>query len=76
MRSEEADGEAPPRRGLRLAESPNETSQGRQTSKGRSRGRPRKVIDREELIDAVEQLFREGGLDAVSIDRAAQETPS
>jgi AcrR family transcriptional regulator len=56
-----------------LAESPSETSQGRQTSKARSRGRPRKVIDREELIDAVEQLFREGGLDAVSIDRAAQE---
>jgi AcrR family transcriptional regulator len=73
MRAEDAEVAALPGRGLQLAESPSETARGRQTSKARSRGRPRKVIDREELLDAVEQLFREGGLEAVSIERAAQE---
>jgi AcrR family transcriptional regulator len=39
----------------------------------RPRGRPRKVIDLDELLDAVERLFHEGGLAAVSIERAATE---
>jgi AcrR family transcriptional regulator len=39
----------------------------------RPRGRPRKVIDLTALLDAVEKLFREGGLEGVSIERAAQE---
>jgi AcrR family transcriptional regulator len=39
----------------------------------RPRGRPRKVIDLEELLDAVERLFHEGGLESVSIERAAQQ---
>jgi AcrR family transcriptional regulator len=39
----------------------------------RPRGRPRRVIDMEELLDAVERLFGEGGIESVSIERAAQE---
>jgi AcrR family transcriptional regulator len=39
----------------------------------RPRGRPRKVIDLDELLDAVKRLFHEGGLEGVSIERAAQE---
>jgi AcrR family transcriptional regulator len=39
--------------------------------KQRPRGRPRKPIDLDDLLDAVEQMFHEGGLAAVSIERAA-----
>jgi AcrR family transcriptional regulator len=39
----------------------------------RPRGRPRRVIDLDELLDVVERLFAEGGLEAVSVERAAQE---
>jgi AcrR family transcriptional regulator len=39
----------------------------------RPRGRPRTVIDLTELLDAVERLFSAGGLDGVSIERAAAE---
>jgi AcrR family transcriptional regulator len=39
----------------------------------RARGRPKLVIDRDELLDVVEHLFSSGGLDAVSIERAAEE---
>ena len=39
----------------------------------RPRGRPRRVIDETDLLDAVERLLREGGLDAVSIERVAGE---
>lgn len=40
----------------------------------RPRGRPRRVIDIDQLLDVVERLFNEGGgLDGVSIERAAQE---
>jgi AcrR family transcriptional regulator len=56
-----------------LADNPSDSSRGGRTAKARSRGRPRKVIDREELLDAVEHVFREGGLDAVSIERVAHE---
>ena len=69
----DAEEAALPRRGLRLADNPSDSSHGGQTAKTRPRGRPRKVIDREELLDAVERLFREGGLDAVSIERVAHE---
>jgi AcrR family transcriptional regulator len=40
---------------------------------GRGRGRPRLVIDEQELLDVVEQLLRTSGLDGVSIERAAAE---
>ena len=39
----------------------------------RKRGRPPKPIERDELIKAVERLFREGGIEAVSIQRTAEE---
>ena len=39
----------------------------------RKRGRPPRTIDRDELIKAVERLFVEGGIEAVSIERTAQE---
>lgn len=39
----------------------------------RKRGRPPKPIDRDALISAVERLFAEGGIEAVSIERTAQE---
>lgn len=47
------------------------THGGERTS--RPRGRPRRVINEDELLDAVERLLREGGLDGVSIERAAAE---
>jgi AcrR family transcriptional regulator len=37
------------------------------------RGRPRLKIDMHDVADAVERLFAEGGLEAVSIERTAQE---
>ena len=43
-------------------------------SKGaRPRGRPRLVIDEAELLDAVERLLSTGGIEGVSIERAAAE---
>jgi AcrR family transcriptional regulator len=39
----------------------------------RPRGRPRRVIDQMELLDPVERLFGEVGLDGISIERVAQE---
>ncbi len=39
----------------------------------RPRGRPRREIDLNELLDVVERLFAQGGLEAVSIERAAQD---
>jgi AcrR family transcriptional regulator len=39
----------------------------------RRRGRPRRVIDTDKLLDVVERLFAEGGFEGVSIERAAQE---
>ena len=39
----------------------------------RPRGRPRRVIDLDDLLDGVERLFRQGGLEGVSIERAAAE---
>jgi AcrR family transcriptional regulator len=39
----------------------------------RPRGRPRREIDLDVLLDVVERLFAQGGLDAVSIERAAQD---
>jgi len=39
----------------------------------RKRGRPRRKIDSEELLDVVERLFAQGGLEAVSVERAAEE---
>lgn len=39
----------------------------------RKRGRPPKTIDRETLIEAVERLFRKGGIEAVSIETTADE---
>jgi AcrR family transcriptional regulator len=43
-------------------------------SKGvRPRGRPRLVIDETELLDAVEKLLSAGGIEGVSIERAAAE---
>lgn len=39
----------------------------------RKRGRPPKTIERKALTDAVERLFREGGLKAVSIEQTAKE---
>jgi AcrR family transcriptional regulator len=38
----------------------------------RGRGRPRRDIDREEVADAVEALFEEGGYEAVSIEETAK----
>ena len=43
------------------------------TTPPRPRGRPRKVIDVEQLLDAVTRIFAQDGLEAVSIERAAQE---
>lgn len=37
------------------------------------RGRPPRTIDRDDVIRAIEKLFAEGGIDAVTIERAAQE---
>jgi AcrR family transcriptional regulator len=39
----------------------------------RPRGRPRLVIGQDELLDAVERLLHDGGVEAVTIERAAQE---
>jgi AcrR family transcriptional regulator len=39
----------------------------------RARGRPRVVIDQDDLLEVVEQLFADGGLDAVTVERAAEE---
>jgi AcrR family transcriptional regulator len=39
----------------------------------RPRGRPKRVIDLDELLDVVEKLFAQGGLGAVSIERAASD---
>ncbi|MEA2346479.1 MAG: hypothetical protein QOG62_266 [Thermoleophilaceae bacterium] len=39
---------------------------------GRKRGRPPKTIGREALVDAIQQLLVEGGIDAVSIDETAK----
>ena len=39
----------------------------------RPRGRPRLVIDETELLDAVERLLSSGGIEGVSIERAAAE---
>jgi AcrR family transcriptional regulator len=49
------------------------TVEERTTEARRPRGRPRRVIDEDELLDAVERLLREGGLEGVSIERAAAE---
>jgi AcrR family transcriptional regulator len=38
----------------------------------RGRGRPRRSIDREQVADVVEELFEEGGYDAVSIEETAK----
>lgn len=38
----------------------------------RGRGRPRRSIDREQVADVLEQLFEEGGYDAVSIEETAR----
>lgn len=38
----------------------------------RGRGRPRRDIDREQVADVVEELFEEGGYDAVSIEETAK----
>src|SRR5437868_14879419 len=38
----------------------------------RGRGRPRRDIDREQVADAVEELFEEGGYEAVSIEETAK----
>lgn len=39
----------------------------------RRRGRPRLDIDQDELLDAVERLVQAGGIESVTIERAAQE---
>ena len=39
----------------------------------RKRGRPPRAIDPDAVVDAVERLFAEGGLDAVTIERTAAE---
>lgn len=39
----------------------------------RRRGRPRREIDPDAVADVVERLFADGGIDAVSIERAAEE---
>lgn len=41
-------------------------------TRGRRRGRPRLTIDRDAVADAVAQLFREGGYEAVSIVDTAE----
>lgn len=38
----------------------------------RGRGRPRRGIDREQVADVVEELFEEGGYEAVSIEETAK----
>ncbi len=38
----------------------------------RGRGRPRRSIDREQVADVVEELFEEGGYEAVSIEETAK----
>lgn len=47
--------------------------QGSSPTAPRRRGRPRLVIDETELLDAVERLLSAGGIDGVSIERAAAE---
>lgn len=39
----------------------------------RKRGRPPRTIDNDAVVDAIERLFAEGGIDAVTIERTAQE---
>ncbi len=39
----------------------------------RPRGRPRLVIDHDELLDVVERLFADGSLESVTVERTAEE---
>ncbi|WP_354699702.1 hypothetical protein DSM112329_05424 [Paraconexibacter sp. AEG42_29] len=39
----------------------------------RKRGRPPRTIDNDDVVAAIERLFAEGGIDAVTIERTAQE---
>src|SRR5206468_12072361 len=39
----------------------------------RKRGRPPRAIETDALIEAIERLFAEGGIDAVTIERTAAE---
>jgi AcrR family transcriptional regulator len=43
-----------------------------ETTAPRGRGRPRRDIDREQVADAVEELFEGGGYEAVSIEETAK----